>query len=119
MVNKVDSIELLQAGMKASALRQQAIANNIANINTPGYKRTDVQFENVLAKALDDGKLSPGELDTKFFHPLSTPTDATGNDVELETEVGELIQNDATYKTLARLLAKKYRGMEMAMRTEG
>ena len=45
-------IGLLEAGIRAEGLRQRAIANNVANIGTPGYRSLDVKFEKLLAKAL-------------------------------------------------------------------
>jgi flagellar basal-body rod protein FlgB len=56
---KTGIVELLQAGLKAETMRQQAMANNVANIQTPGYRRLDVQFEKLLAKAIESG----GEVD--------------------------------------------------------
>jgi len=45
--------DLLEAGIKAEGLRQKAIAGNMANLETPGYRRIDVKFEELLAKVLD------------------------------------------------------------------
>jgi len=47
--------------------------------------------------------------------PEAAPADETGNNVDLETEVGELIKNSSTYKTYLRVLNKVYRQMELAM----
>ena len=52
-------MNLLEAGIRAEELRQRTIASNIANIETPGYRRLDVRFEQSLAKALN----SPGGVD--------------------------------------------------------
>ena len=118
MGNRTSMIDYLQAGLAAASARQAAIASNLANINTPGYARRVVEFEKVLAKALD----SPGQVDLAKLAP-QTVTSAegmagpNGNNVSLETEVGELIKNAATYKTYLRLMAKLYSQMEMAMQT--
>lgn len=42
--------DLLQSGLKAEMLRQKAIAGNVANMETPNYRRVDVRFEELLAK---------------------------------------------------------------------
>jgi flagellar basal-body rod protein FlgB len=109
-------INYLEAGIKAEGLRQKTIANNVANLETPGYRRIDVKFEELLAKALD----SPGDIDfskigSQIYQPKQTPVKSNGNDVNLEAEVGEMVKNTLRHKTYIRLLYKKYRQMEMAM----
>ena len=46
----------LERALSGSSLRQQAIAQNIANVNTPGYRRQDVDFQSALAAAWDGGE---------------------------------------------------------------
>jgi len=109
-------VEYLEAGLRAASLRQAVIANNIANLDTPGFRRSTVAFEKLLAEALDSARPpDPRKLQPEVFRPLATPVGANGNDVSLEMEVGELIRNSGRYKTYLRLLAKLYRQMEMAM----
>ena len=50
--NAFDYVNVLDKAMDASALRHEAISNNISNADTPNYKRQDVDFETQLAKAL-------------------------------------------------------------------
>ena len=50
-----------------------------------------------------------------ILQPRNTPVDSQGNDVNLEMEVGEMIKNNAMYKTYMRLLAGVYRKMESAI----
>jgi len=45
MAREIDPSELLRMGMRVQALRQKVIANNISNLNTPGYERKAVRFE--------------------------------------------------------------------------
>jgi len=105
--------DLLAAAIKAEALRQKAIANNIANLETPGYRRVDVRFEELLAKAMDsEGRVDVNKVKAVLYQPKSTPVKANGNDVNLETEVGQMIKNTLRHETLVRLLAKKYRGID-------
>jgi len=111
--------DLIEAGLNAAGARSKAIANNIANLNTPGYRRTAVQFEDLLADALEDGRpASLGEVQPELFQPMNTPVDERGNDVNLDTEVGEMIRNGSMYKTYVRLLNKMYRQVELAIRGE-
>jgi flagellar basal-body rod protein FlgB len=89
--------DLLATAINAEALRQKAIANNIANLQTPGYRRVDVKFEELLAKAMD----SPGNVDVSKVEPVvhqpgNTPVKANGNDVNLEIEVGQMVETKST-----------------------
>ncbi len=116
-MSKTNSVmELLEAGLRAESLRQRAIANNVANLETSGYRRIDVKFEELLAKALNSsGGIDLKEIEPEIFQPKKTAIDSNGNDVNLETEVGELVKNSLRHKAFIRLLNKKYRQIEMAM----
>ena len=61
--NAFDYTNILDKAADASWMRENVITNNIANIDTPGYKRQDVDFESVLQKAL--GKTKYSSLDKK------------------------------------------------------
>ena len=113
------TFDLLAAAMRAEALRQKTIASNIANIETPGYRRSDVKFTELLAKAMDDGggKVDVRQVEPEVYQPRNTPVRSNGNDVILEVEVGNLVENSLRYKTLARLLAKKVRGIDKIINT--
>ncbi len=109
-------VDFLEAGIKAESLRQKAIANNVANLETPGYRRIDVKFEELLAKALDShGDVDLSDIESQIYQPKQTPVKSNGNDVNLEAEVGEMVKNTLRHKTYIRLLYKKYKQIEAAM----
>lgn len=116
-MSKVSGItDFIEAGIKAENLRQKSIANNIANLETPNYRRIDVKFEELLARSLDsDGSADLDDINLEFYSPKSTPLNSNGNDVNLETEVGELVKNSLRYKTYIRILNKKYAQIALAM----
>ena len=62
MVRRPDITRCLEAGMKAASLRRAVIANNIANVNTPGYRRKAVEFEKFMAEAIASGEEVKAEL---------------------------------------------------------
>lgn len=111
-------INLLEAGVRAEELRQKTIASNIANLETPGYRRLDVRFEQMLAKALDssDG-IGAGELEPELYQPKDTPVKSNGNDVNMEAEIGELVKNSLRHTAYIRLLQKKFSQIEAAIST--
>ena len=111
------------------ALRHRTLSHNIANAETPNYKRSDVSFEGQLLKraAGDDLKLAvTSELhidpvaDADRFSPR-TWTDHTtsmrrdNNNVDIEAEMTRLLQNELSYTATAQLMQKKLAGMAAAI----
>jgi flagellar basal-body rod protein FlgB len=118
IMSKTGIVELLEAGIKAETMRQQAISNNVANLQTPGYRRLGVKFEQLLAKAIESGdssKINLDEIKAELYQPKNTALNSNGNDVNLETEVGDMVNNSIRYKAFIRLLSKKYAQMDDAI----
>ena len=116
MAQPGNAISLLEAGIRAEELRQKTIASNVANIETPGYRRVDVRFEQSLAKALKSpGGLDCDEVKPEIYQPNDTPLKANGNNVNMEAEIGNLVQNSLRYTTYVRLLRRKFSQIESAM----
>jgi len=120
MAQSGNIVELLEAGMNAERLRQQAIASNLANMATPGYRRLDVKFEELLAKALNspDGN-DLDKLEPEIYQPLNTAVRSNGNDVDMEMEVGNLVQNSLRYTAYVRLMQKRFTQIEKAISLGG
>jgi hypothetical protein len=83
-------IDILQRTMDASLLRQNVIANNIANVNTPNFKRGQVNFESRLAHALASERreprfreASPMRPTSPFTRPLTIGTYGRGGSLTL------------------------------------
>ena len=116
-MSKTDSImALIEAGIQAEGLRQKAIAHNVANLETPGYRRIDVKFEQLLAKCMDSsGKVDLDDIKPQIHRPKQTPVKSNGNDVNFEAEVGQMIKNALRHKAYIRLLNKKYDQIELAI----
>ena len=117
LMSKTENIvDLIDAGVKAETLRQKAIANNIANLETPGYRRIEVKFEELLAKCLrSSGEFDLSEVEAQIYRPKQTPVKPNGNDVNLEAEIGQMIKNTLRHKAYIRVLAKKYNQIELAI----
>jgi len=117
-MSKINEIfDVIGAGINAEALRQKTIANNVANLQTPGYRRLDVKFQDVLAKALEskDKNIDLDEIAPEVFQANETAVKSNGNDVNLEMEVGQMVKNSLRYKTFIRLLEKKHQQIDLAM----
>ncbi|MCX5634425.1 MAG: flagellar basal body rod protein FlgB [Planctomycetota bacterium] len=109
-------IGMLESGIRAENLRQKVISNNVANLETPGYRRQAVKFEELLSKAMESpGKTGLDEIEAEVYQPNETPVKSNGNDVSWEGEVGEMVKNSLRHKAYVRILNKKYQQMQAAM----
>jgi flagellar basal-body rod protein FlgB len=114
-------IQSLSLALDESALRQQAISSNIANVNTPGFKRLDVSpsFESAFSGALKD--LSEGGTADNMPQGAITqaavqgPARPDGNTVQIEQEMLGLAQNSAKYEFASEMLANSFHGMKTAI----
>ena len=98
----VDSTQqLLEAAMRGSWERQTALTNNIANADTPGYRRLDVNFESALHSAMTTGE-SPTEME---FQAEAQPQQAgpNGTGVSIEQESARLAENGLDYQALTQV----------------
>ena len=120
---------ILDKAADASWMRENVITNNIANIDTPGYKRQDVDFESVLQKAL--GKTKYSSLDKKVrelnqdLGKLTTTsyTDAANysyrldrNNVDENTENAELASESLRYQLLTTAITNNFSRMQTVLK---
>jgi len=116
MSRSIDIVDLLDSGIKAEGLRQRAICSNVANIETPGYRRLDVRFEQLLAKALKSGRQTNlYDIPPELYEPANTPIRSNGNDVNMEAEIGEMVKNSLRQTAYVRLMQKKLAQIERAV----
>ena len=115
--NVFNYINVLDKAADASWKRNEVIANNIANVDTPGYKRKDVQFESYLQSAL----LGDNSLDKRVAEANLNSLDATvytdntslsyrldGNSVDIDTESANLAENQIRYYTLLDSMTQEF-----------
>jgi len=94
----------LEVALHGTSLRQQAIAQNIANVNTPGYRRQEVSFEDALGSALraNDRKAvaltGEGGIVTRVDQSAAVRAD--GNSVDMDTEAAGQARNGLQYEAL-------------------
>jgi len=122
-----DYINVLEKAADASWLRDQCISNNIANVDTPGYKRQDVDFESVLEKEL--GYRRTESMDEKVANvnlsklKVGAYTDAAGysyrtdrNNVDIENENVLLARNQLQYQGLMRSINAEFDNLQRVMK---
>ncbi len=121
-------INVLDAAADATSIRNELIANNIANSDTPEYKRQDIDFPSVLTKAMgnagEEATLGQqireankhdltGEIYTDHKE-LSYRTD--GNNVDIATENVELASNQIQYQYLLNCISKEFDNLKSVMK---
>jgi len=109
--------------LDAAAARQKAIANNIANVETPGYKRVYVSFENELRSVMEEGSAHAVRKALKSLAPvrrtdLVSAEKPDGNNVNIDAEIAELARNTLKQKAVTVLMAGKSAMLRAAI-TEG
>ena len=132
--NMFKSVDLLQKGLSASWSRNAVIRNNIANVETPGFKASDLEFESLLADALfnSDGfkgtkthelhiDIGSGyKTDFESVTPRVNKRNDTsmrfdGNNVDIESENVKLAQNSIYYNALVEKMNSELRRLTAAI----
>lgn len=113
--------QLLMGALHGAAARQSALAQNLANANTAGYQRVDVDFHSALqqaAKDMTDGSeaVSPADLDfTPTAHAAQMQVD--GNSVDVDVEAANLAQNGLEYQSLVAVMGARMGILQSAIGT--
>lgn len=129
------AINVAQRGLDAAALRQGVIANNIANLNTPGFKANRVNFEDELRRAL----MKEEEMESITTHPghikfggkpdlVDVSPEIVGtqdliyrNDdssVDLDYEITQMAKNSMMYEALATIISSKFKLIDSVIRSK-
>lgn len=125
--NVFDYVNVLGKAADASWTRNEVLANNIANVDTPGYKRQDVDFESQLKHALRNTRYKSVDARVSAIH--STELDARiytdsagfsyrldGNNVDIDTEGTELAANQIKYNGLVASINQEFSNLKMVMK---
>ena len=124
--NAYNYVNVLGKAADASWTRNDILANNIANADTPGFKRKDVQFETYLKNAVagtDSLNETVANIDLNELN-CTTYTDQAnlsyrydGNNVDINTENVELAKNQLKYYTLMNSMSQEVSLLKSALRT--
>jgi len=122
-VDLFDTTELtLTAAMRGSTAREAALSDNLANVDTPGYVRKDVDFHSALQSALAGSgagsSTTDSTLDGMSFSATpdgSTPMRVDGNTIDVDKESSELSQNALEYQSLEQVARSRIEILQSAM----
>jgi flagellar basal-body rod protein FlgB len=108
----------LEAAMSGSMQRQALLTNNLANVDTPGYQRQDVNFQGTLDQAMQSGQTGQA-LDQVTFRPVTQQQTvrADGNGVDASQESANIAENGLLYQELAQIAAAREGILKSAMGT--
>ncbi|BBB93192.1 flagellar basal body rod protein FlgB [Methylomusa anaerophila] len=125
-------VKVLEQALNASSFRQRVISNNIANVDTPGFKKSEVSFEDQLNKAIGvnnekklplvrtNGRHLPLPLQGTDIAPeIQTITNTSlrndGNNVDIDIEMASLAKNSIYYDALAQQMNRYFSGIKSAI----
>jgi flagellar basal-body rod protein FlgB len=113
MIDKIFDIgsnQVIKKVLDYSAARQRVIANNIANVETPGFKAKDVSFEEEFMNALKSNDVERAlEIQPSVYETDNISLRNDGNNVDLEKEVVSLEKNRSTFDIFGEILKRNYR----------
>ena len=125
--NEFDYINVLNRAADAAWQRNEAISNNIANVDTPGYKRQDVAFESVLQQALGNSRYQ--SMDDKvanvnlsrlrgraYVDYANYSYRLDGNNVDIENENVMLAENQLKYQGLISSINQEFTNLQTVMK---
>jgi flagellar basal-body rod protein FlgB len=124
-------MSILEQSLYASSLRHKVISNNIANVNTPGFKKSEVAFEDLLQAQLDGKETSLPLARTNSRHlsggngtSLAPRVNTIGttsfrtddNNVDIDIEMADLAKNNIYYNAVAQQLSRQLSNLKSAIR---
>jgi flagellar basal-body rod protein FlgB len=128
-INK-PSFQMLEKSLDASSLRQRVISNNIANVDTPYFKRSEVSFENLLQQEMGSfPRLQGYRTNPKHFYIGGSSTNITPevtvddssimnnnlNNVDIDSEMSQMAKNQLTYNTEIQQVNHDIKQMRLAI----
>jgi flagellar basal-body rod protein FlgB len=130
-INSSKNDQLLQAALKGLSTRQQTIADNVANVDTPQFKASRVSFETELKQALGtgdqplpmfkvtNGVAGPGDSSGDVKPTVTTESDTSrrndGNNVDVDREMLDLTDTNMRYNAVISTVSSKLQILRYAI----
>lgn len=121
--NMFGQVNVLAKSLNATLLRQETINNNMANNDTPGYKKQTVQFESLLQNELDRTKNRAQDINLDYIKAnvvLENPGYSMRldeNNVDIEVEMAEKSKNSLRYSTLVESTTNNFERINLVLNT--
>lgn len=108
-------LDRLQKSMSLATRRHEALSSNLANVNTPGYKRKDVDFNLVLDEQMGFSASRSTETGSERANQGNSLR-LDGNSVDLEKEVMSIAETELRYQALTDMTASTFAGLKNVIR---
>ena len=131
-INIISLINFLHSGLTGASSRQEAISENIANADTPGYKRREINFQEVLSDKLnnrkkmglqvtEDGHIKGSKSVSNNFNAFTRRTSVRNdkNNVDIDVEMAEMAKNNIYYNTLLQQVGNRFSMLNEIIDTGG
>ena len=108
--------EVLHTALDGLTMRQNVTSNNIANVDTPNFRASSVDFESSLQAAIDSGSVQDNvmpDVDVTTT-PTDTPVGANNNNVDLRKEEVSMVQTQYQYQVLGQAIGDHYKLTQIA-----
>lgn len=126
---KSTQVSVLEKALSAASLRHKVISNNIANVNTPKFKKSEVSFESQLELAMSSEKtpiartharhlpIKAKEMNVEPTVNTITTTSfrSDGNNVDIDSEMASLAKNSIYYDAVAQQISKYFANIKSAI----
>lgn len=107
-------LQLLQGYVKVTADRQQLVASNMANIDTPGYHTKDVNFQTAMQRVMNEG--NDPHLENATSEVVGLPERPDGNNVNIDRESMLLAQSQLQYQMGVQLIKAEFHRLLTAIK---
>lgn len=126
----MDNIEIITRALAGSARRGELIANNLANVSTPGYKRQDIDFKTALKKEMGSSSVDLKTTQNNhlaFSRQYNSVQNSENkrmsrndeNSVDIEVEMAELAKNSIYYNVMTNRAAGHFSNLNQVIQQGG
>lgn len=118
------TIQKLEQSLDYASAKNKTISQNIANIDTPGYKAKSVEFKNVLETTIEAKRTNPKHIPFqhetvqpfRIIEQKNTAYNHNGNNVDIDKEMTELAKNQIYYQALVDRINGKFNSLETVLK---
>ena len=116
-----DNVKLLSTFLDYSSDKGKILNQNIANTNTEGYKRRDVNFNAYLKSQMESNLLTDNELHFSSGNPedRANKVIVENEEVEIEKEMAQLAKNTLDFKFATKKIGDYYQVMQQVIKSGG
>jgi flagellar basal-body rod protein FlgB len=108
---------LLGRMLDLHAAKHRVIAQNVANVNTPNYRRREFKFEDALQRAMHRGQSEDyQDIQGWVDRPNNTPVRNNGNNVDIDQEMVKMHENNSLYNIYTQLYSRNSHMVKSAIK---